>query len=120
MEIYYMLNCIKQGYINKKKSVNLVSTKKRIYILKILCQHGFIRGYVLRNKDLEILLKYNNGRSVINSLNSSLNPKIYLSAENLSRSYHKELLILTTSKGILTAIEARHQGLGGHLLFSIL
>jgi small subunit ribosomal protein S8 len=120
MTINNMLNSIRQAYVNKKKHIILPRSKMGICILKILCQHGFLRAYIFQNASVKVLLKYNKGKSVINSLNTSQIPPVYLSAENLSRSYHKELLILTTSRGIYTSNEARQQGIGGYLLFSIL
>ena len=89
-------------------------------ILKILICKGFIRGYLLNNKNIEVLLKYYSIKPVINK-NIIFNSKhffiSYLSLCKLHKNY--ELIILSTSRGIITHKEALFYKLGGFIICKV-
>jgi small subunit ribosomal protein S8 len=89
-------------------------------ILKILICKGFIRGYSLNKNYIEILLKYYKEKPVIFK-NIVFNSKhffiSYLSLCKLQKNY--ELILLSTSRGILTHKEALFYKLGGFIICKI-
>lgn len=89
-------------------------------ILKILIFKGFIRGYLLKKNHIEILFKYYKEKPVIFK-NIIFNSKhffiSYLLLCKLQKNY--ELILLSTSKGIITHKEAIFYKLGGFIICKI-
>jgi len=89
-------------------------------ILKILICKGFIRGYSFKKNHIEILIKYYQEKPVIFK-NIIFNSKhffiSYLALCKLQKNY--ELILLSTSKGIITHKEAIFYKLGGFIICKI-
>jgi len=119
-----MLAHIRNNLRLKKAQTAYVPTQVTLKILNILFHEGFIRGYKYAHnkKNIFILLKYNNGRSVIRTMKRcSTNSKdIFLTVEELQQTQNPFVLtILSTSKGILSSTEAINCNVGGLLLCKI-
>ncbi len=116
---------LKNSQIAKKKFIFQPKTKLTTSLLNILWDEGFIFGYKICNSDLNLLkifLKYKNGSPVINSLKIISKPsrQIYYSASDLCKlDVKKNLIVLTTPKGLLTINECKQTKTGGKLLFII-
>lgn len=82
-------------------------------------------GYKVCNSDsnlLKIFLKYKNENSIINSLKSISKPSrpIFYSLSQLYKlDSKKNLIILSTSKGLMTIDECKQAQIGGKLLLLI-
>ena len=96
-----------------------------ITFLNILWDEGFILGYKIDNSDsslVKIFLKYKNGNPVINTMKLISKPSrhIFYSASQLWKlDSKKNLIILTTSKGLMTAHECKKNQMGGKPVFII-
>lgn len=115
-----MFTNIRNSQGTRQFFVNTKNSKICINVLKILICKGFIRGFSVKNNNIEILLKYNQEKPVIYN-NIIFNSKhffiSYLSLCKLQKNY--ELILLSTTKGILTHKEALFYGLGGFIICKI-
>lgn len=122
-----LLARIKNVIVRRKKEVIAPHSKMKEEILKVLKQEGFISGFKVveiddKKKNLEISLKYVNGKSMINGLKRISKPGVrtYVSSQNIPRVRRGlGIAILTTSKGIMSDGEARKQNIGGELICKV-
>lgn len=122
-----MLTRIRNAHLVKSKTVLIPNTQINQKISKILEKEGFIESeqvYGNQNKQIQLYLKYKGRyqKPCITNLRRISQPGIRVYAN------HKELpkilggigiMIISTSKGIMTDREARFHKLGGELLCSI-
>lgn len=120
-----VLTQIRNANLIKSLNTLIPNTRSNYQILKILHQEGLIKSFnVLSSKYLILHLKYigRDKHPILTNLRRISKPgrRIYTS--------HKEVpivlgglgvVILSTSKGILTGREARSQSIGGEVLCSI-
>ena len=116
---------LKNSQISRRNFMYQQKTKLIIAFLDILWDEGFILGYKIYSADsniLKIFLKYKNGNPVINSVKPISKPsqQIYYSVSQLWKlDSKKNLIILTTSKGLMTVNECKRAQIGGKALFII-
>ncbi len=116
---------LKNSQISRRNFVFQRKTRLAIAFLNILWDEGFILGYKIDSLDsnlLKIFLKYKKENPVINSIKFIFKPSrnIYYSASQLWKfDSKKSLVILTTSKGLMTARECIKTQTGGKPLFII-
>ena len=121
-----MLARIKNAQIRSHKKVNLPSSKFKEKIADVLKQEGFIIDYKTLNESnksiLEIILKYNYGNPVINSIERVSRPgrRIFSSAESLPKiNSGLGIAIISTPKGVMTDVNARKQKVGGEIICKV-
>ena len=122
-----MLTRIRNGQLARKTKVVSPNSKQRRAILDILKNEGYIRNYsvspVRRGiEDLVIELKYVDGEAVIKSLErvSKLGRRVYSSVRNIGTVHSGlGLYILSTSKGVMTDVEAKEHGVGGEVICKV-
>ena len=122
-----MLARIKNAQMRNHKKVALPSSKFKTKIADVLKSEGFIIDYKIiddanSKSILEISLKYNSGNPVINVLERISKPgrRIFSSAESLPKINNGlGIAILSTSKGVMTDIDARKQKLGGEIICKV-
>jgi len=113
---------LKTSQISRRDFLFHTKTKLIIAFLNILWDEGLILGYKTYNfnlQTLKIFLKYKNGNPVINSLRliSKPNFQIYCTVSDLWKfDSKKNLIILSTSKGLMTVNECKQAKIGGNLL----
>jgi len=121
-----MLIRIKNAMMIRKSSVVIPYSKMKIEILTILKNKGFIVDYreikVGVFKDIEVDLKYEiDGKtSVITEIFRVSKPgrRIYIKKDEIPKVLQgKGLVVVSTSKGVMSGEEARKKGLGGEVLF---
>jgi len=116
---------IKNGCMVKKREVIVPFSRINQQILKKLKNLNFIEDFLILNKDnkrINILLKYDGNSSVITDIKIISKPgkKVYTKKSNLALFKRTaSILILSTSKGIMTNKEAKAKNIGGELLFEI-
>lgn len=122
-----MLTRLRNGQTIRKHSVTSPYSKLRESILKVLKEEGYIRSYEVETKEgehpsLKIELKYYDGRPVIQKIQRYSKPgrRSYSSIKNLPRVANGlGMMILSTSKGVMSDIQARALGLGGEIICSV-
>jgi small subunit ribosomal protein S8 len=118
-----MLVRIRNAAAVGKPTVKMPSSKTKVAIAKVLEAEGYIGGSrVVENgakAELEVILKYYEGRPVIETLKrvSRSGLRHYRGKDELPRVLNGlGIAIISTSKGIMTDSQARHQGVGGEVL----
>ena len=119
-----MLTRIRNAHKIKAKSVIMPSSKIKVNIAKVLLKEGYVKGFDEEEigngkKDLNIDLKYYEGRPVIEKMNRVSRPglRIYKTRTQLPKVMGGlGIAIISTSKGIMSDKEAREQGEGGEIL----
>ena len=119
-----MLTRIRNGHKIKAESVLMPSSKIKINIARVLVEEGYINGYQeedLENnkKNLLINLKYYEGRPVIEKIERVSRPglRIYKPTNEFPKAMGGlGILILSTSKGVMSDRQAKKQGHGGEIL----
>ncbi len=119
-----MLTRIRNGHKIKTESVLMPSSKIKINIAKVLVEEGYINGYQEEDgennkKNLLINLKYYEGRPVIEKIERVSRPglRIYKPTNELPKVMGGlGILILSTSKGVMSDRQAKKQGQGGEIL----
>ena len=122
-----MLTRIRNAQRVGKKSVDSPCSLMRQCILDVLQKEGYIRNYrkesVRKGIDkIVIELKYNEGQPVIESIHRESKPgrRVYSAVKKLG-SYRSGLgiRILSTSRGIMSDVDARAQGIGGEIICQV-
>jgi small subunit ribosomal protein S8 len=120
-----VLTQIRNANLIKSLSTLVPNTRSNHQILKILQKEGFIKSFnVLSPEHLILYLKYKgrNRRPILTNLRRISKPgrRIYTSYKEVPTILGGlGVVILSTSKGILTDREARFQCVGGEVLCSI-
>ncbi len=121
-----MLNRIRNAQAVLHPQVEVPFSKLKFEIAKILEKKGFIEKAVRsgkkEKKTLEIALKYENKVPTISGLKriSKQGQRIYLSAKKIRKvKGGYGIVIISTSKGLMTGKEARRQKLGGEILCEV-
>ena len=119
------LTQIRNANLIKSLSTLIPNTRSNYQILRILQKEGFIKSFsVLSTKHLILYLKYTgrNRSPILTNMRRISKPgrRIYTSCKEIpSILGGLGIIILSTSKGILTDREARFKGVGGEVLCSI-
>ncbi len=121
-----MLARIKNSQIRSQKDVKMPSSKFKTKIAAVLKEEGFIIDYKVEENDkkqnLVIMLKYNFGNPVINSIERVSKPgrRIFSSAESLPKINNGlGIAIISTPKGVMTDVNARKQKIGGEIICKV-
>ena len=120
-----MLARIKNSLMRNSKKVELPSSKFKIKLAEVLKSEGYIIDYKVTDEkkpNLEINLKYNSGNPVISSIERVSKPgrRIFSSAESLPKINNGlGIAIVSTSKGVMTDIDARKNKLGGEIICKV-
>ncbi|MBL39734.1 MAG: 30S ribosomal protein S8 [Chloroflexi bacterium] len=126
-QISDMITRIRNSILVKHSSVSVNKSKVNDKILGVLANEGFITQYeeniTDKTANYSVKLKYyEDGSSAITGLKRVSKPglKIYVKKDEIP-SYFSGMgvAIISTSKGIMTGIEAKKMSLGGEVLFYI-
>ncbi|MFH1202204.1 MAG: 30S ribosomal protein S8 [Candidatus Omnitrophota bacterium] len=118
------LNCIKNGYMAKKTTVDIPASKLLGHILEVLKREDFIDNFKLlqdtRQGNFRIYLKYDTqGNSVITGIKRVSRPglRVYVRNNKIPRVLRGfGMAILSTSAGLMTDKEARLKKKGGEVI----
>lgn len=119
-----MLTIIRNGQISKKDAVYVKCSKLKVSVVKVLLEEGFIKKYFIQNSVnkpiLEIFLKYYQyNKPVIENIKRISRPglRIYKSSRKLPQVMSgMGIVIISTSKGLMTDKKARQLNLGGEII----
>jgi small subunit ribosomal protein S8 len=123
-----LLARIRNGQLRGTAKIKSPNSRLRVRLLDVLQQEGFIRGYAevefkeTGRKELEIELKYHEGRPAIRELKRVSTPgrRVYTSVKELKP--HRQGLgvsIVSTPQGVMTDSSAREKNVGGEVLCQV-
>ena len=122
-----MIARVKNAQDRSHKKVDLPSSNFKVKISDILKNEGFIKDFKVKNEDnnksiLTLELKYHSGNPVISAFERVSKPgrRIFSSAEGLPKINNGlGIAIISTSKGVMTDIDARKQKVGGEIICKV-
>jgi len=114
---------IRNAIMAKKENLDAPSSKTMISILEILKKEGYIDNFKsIEDKKqgiLRIYLKYTAGKSAIRNIKRVSKPglRIYSKSKKIPSVLRgRGLAIVSTSKGIMTDVQARESKIGGEII----
>jgi small subunit ribosomal protein S8 len=122
-----MLTRIRNSQMRGKSTVSTPASKLRAWVLDVLADEGYIRGYekgtdVKGHPTLEISLKYFEGTPVIRELKRVSKPgrRVYMGAKEIPQVRQGlGVTIVSTPKGVMSDANARSQNVGGEVLCTV-
>ena len=122
-----LLSRIRNGQLRGLAKIKSPNSRLRARLLDVLQAEGFIRGYAevqfkTGMREIEIELKYHEGRPVIRELKRVSTPgrRVYASVKDLKP--HRQGLgvsIVSTPQGVMTDTAAREKNVGGEVLCQV-
>jgi small subunit ribosomal protein S8 len=123
-----MLTRIRNAVTVKKEETLMPFSNLKLAIANILKREGFITEVEKVDKpdfpqaDLRLVLKYKKGDSVIRGINRVSTPgrRVYYSYKDIPKVLPGlGLIIMSTSRGLLTNVEAKQAKIGGEVICEI-
>jgi small subunit ribosomal protein S8 len=119
-----MLTRIRNAQMRGKSTVRSPASKLRAWVLDVLVSEGYIRGYeavtgATGHPELEISLKYADGRPAIRELSRVSKPgrRVYSGVSEIpSVRNGLGVSIVSTPKGVMSDASARAANVGGEVL----
>jgi small subunit ribosomal protein S8 len=121
-----MLTRIRNALARNKVNVSMPSSGLKEAIAKVLQEEGFVEGFTVnevdRKKTLAGTRRYHDGEPVIEQLSRGSRPgrRMYCSADDMPRlNSGLGVIMISTSKGVMSDRQARSEGIGGELICSV-
>ena len=118
-----MLTRIRNAQAAKKVTVSMPNSKVKVGIASVLKDEGFITDFRVDENngkpELEVTLKYFEGRGVIDNIRRASRPglRIYRGKNEIPRVLDGlGIAIVSTSRGVMTDVAARTAGYGGEII----
>jgi len=118
-----MFTRIRNGQMARKKTIEMPTSKQKLEIARVLKDEGYIAGFVIASEasipTLRIDLKYYEGKPVIEEIARVSRPglRVYKKVDQLQRvKQGLGVLILSTSKGVMTDRAARKANVSGEVI----
>lgn len=118
-----LLTRIRNGQRAGKPEVSAIASRLKVAVVKVLKDEGYIADFAVvregRKANLNVQLKYHEGRPVIDRLDRVSRPglRIYRGRDALPRILGgMGTVIVSTPKGVMTDAQARASGQGGEVL----
>ncbi|MFC4217338.1 30S ribosomal protein S8 [Pseudophaeobacter arcticus] len=122
-----MLTRIRNSQMRGKSTVTSPASKLRAWVLDVLADEGYIRGYEKSTDErghpsLEISLKYYDGDPVIREVKRVSKPgrRVYMGVNDIpSVRQGLGVSIVSTPKGVMSDANARAANVGGEVLCTV-
>ena len=122
-----MLTRIRNAQLRGRSTVMTPSSKLRVWVLDVLADEGYIRGYEkVTGSDghpaIEISLKYFDGTPVIREVKRVSKPgrRVYLGIKDIPQVRQGlGVSIVSTSKGVMSDSAARIANVGGEVICTV-
>ena len=118
-----MLTRIRNAQAAKKVTVSMPNSKVKVGIASVLKDEGYIADFRVDENngkpELEVTLKYFEGRGVIDNIRRASRPglRIYRGKNEIPRVLDGlGIAIVSTSRGVMTDVAARTAGHGGEVI----
>ena len=123
-----MFTRIRNGQLRLLPKVEMPSSNFRLKILEVLKSEGFISSYHIEKKEnnkvsLIVNLKYYEGTPVIREIKRVSKPgrRVYSRATSIPKIQNGlGLAIISTTKGVMSDIDARKNNIGGEIICKVL
>jgi small subunit ribosomal protein S8 len=118
---------IKNGAMSKRKEVVLPFSNINKEIGKVLVREGFLESIKEESKDgkkeLKAIIRYEKRIPVLNDVEIISKPslRVYSTSKKILEigKRGRRKVIVSTSQGVMSAMEANKKGVGGEILFAI-
>ena len=122
-----MLTRIRNAQMRHKSTVRTPASKLRAWVLDVLTEEGYIRGYERAtdkngHPELEISLKYFEGTPVIRELRRVSTPgrRVYTASRDIPQVRQGlGVSIVSTPRGVMSDANARSANVGGEVLCQV-
>ena len=122
-----MLTRIRNAQMRGKSTVSTPASKLRVWVLDVLADEGYIRGYEKTSSDdghgaIEINLKYFDGIPVIRELKRISKPgrRVYLGVKDIPQVRQGlGVSIVSTPQGVMSDANARAKNVGGEVICTV-
>ena len=122
-----MLTRIRNAQMRGKSTVSTPASKLRAWVLDVLADEGYIRGYEKTSSTdghsaIEISLKYFDGVPVIKELKRISKPgrRVYLGVKDIPQVRQGlGVSIVSTPQGVMSDASARAKNVGGEVLCTV-
>jgi small subunit ribosomal protein S8 len=122
-----MLTRIRNAQMRRKSTVHTPASKLRAWVLDVLADEGYIRGYEKISSDdghgaIEISLKYFDGIPVIRELKRVSKPgrRVYLGVKDIPQVRQGlGVSIVSTPQGVMSDANARAKNIGGEVICTV-
>ncbi|NOD36991.1 MULTISPECIES: 30S ribosomal protein S8 [unclassified Ruegeria] len=122
-----MLTRIRNAQLRGKSTVSTPASKLRGWVLDVLADEGYIRGYEKTTGEnghpaIEISLKYYEGTPVIRELKRVSKPgrRVYMGVNDIPQVRQGlGVSIVSTPKGVMSDANARSNNVGGEVLCTV-
>jgi small subunit ribosomal protein S8 len=122
-----MLTRIRNAQMRGKSTVSTPASKLRVWVLDVLADEGYIRGYEKTSSDdghraIEISLKYFDGIPVIRELKRVSKPgrRVYLGVKDIPQVRQGlGVSIVSTPQGVMSDANARAKNVGGEVICTV-
>ncbi len=118
-----MLTRIRNAQSANKVTVSMPNSKVKVGIASVLKDEGYITDFRVDDNNgkpqLEVTLKYFEGRGVIDNIKRASRPglRVYRGKDELPRVLDGlGVAIISTSQGVMTDVAARSAGHGGEII----
>ena len=122
-----MLTRIRNAQMRGKSTVSTPASKLRVWVLDVLADEGYIRGYEKTSSTdghgaIEISLKYFDGIPVIRELKRISKPgrRVYLGVKDIPQVRQGlGVSIVSTPQGVMSDANARAKNVGGEVICTV-
>ena len=121
-----LLTRIRNAFAARHKTIEAPHSKLKESLLKILKDNQYIKEVKVIGKKpkakLSITLRYPQQQAAVSNLTRISKPgrRVYVSISDLSKvTKGRGIVILSTSKGLMTAKDAKKKNLGGEILCKV-
>ena len=122
-----MLTRIRNAQMRGKSTVSTPASKLRAWVLDVLADEGYIRGYEKTSSSdghgaIEISLKYFDGVPVIKELKRISKPgrRVYLGVKDIPQVRQGlGVSIVSTPQGVMSDANARAKNVGGEVICTV-
>jgi small subunit ribosomal protein S8 len=117
-----MLSRVRNAYGAYHKSVDIPASKMKQAIAGILKDQGYVTDYSVEERNINIQLKYSDGKPLVTGLRKVSKPgrRVYVGAGEIPSVQNGiGICILSTSRGVMEGAQARAENVGGELLCEI-
>ena len=122
-----MLTRIRNSQMRGKSTVSTPASKLRAWVLDVLADEGYIRGYEKTSSTdghgaIEISLKYFDGVPVIKELKRISKPgrRVYLGVKDIPQVRQGlGVSIVSTPQGVMSDANARAKNVGGEVICTV-